>query len=60
MENKKTNQEPKTQIISDSQLLNLKLDKILEILNVIYQKAFSIEEKKEEKKEERAGVFKPK
>ncbi len=56
MENKKTNQEPKTQIISDSQLLNLKLDKILEILNVIYQKAFSTEEKKEE----RAGVFKPK
>jgi len=51
-----TKQEPKTQIISDSQLLNLKLDKILEILNILYQKAFSTEENKEDKE----GVFKPK
>ena len=47
-------EEIKTQIISDSQLLNLKLDKILEILNVIYQK-LELEEK-----EEKVGVFKPK
>lgn len=49
MENKETKQEVATQVISDSQLLNFKLDKILELLNNISQKLIP---------EEREGVFK--
>jgi len=49
MENKETKQEVPTQLISDSQLLNFKLDKILELLNNISQKLIS---------NEREGVIK--
>lgn len=49
MENKETKQEVATQIISDSQLLNFKLDKILELLNNLYNFQTN----------EREGVFKP-
>jgi len=50
------NKENQTQIISDSQLLNLKLDKILEMLNILYQKSISEEETKAPE-EERVGTF---
>ncbi len=45
MVDKETKQEVPTQLISDSQLLNFKLDKILEILNNISQE--SIPEERE-------------
>ncbi len=49
MVDKETKQEVPTQLISDSQLLNFKLDKILELLNNISQKLIS---------NEREGVIK--